>query len=219
QFVIMLASSITGIFAGLPDGQVFALGNARFQINYTPTSVVLTHVADAATQFLISAPNSAVSGTPFDLTVLALDAGGNVDPLYTGTVTFSSSDTDPGVVLPADYTFTSDDAGVHTFTDTGLGETTLITLGDQTVTATAPTNGINGSATVAVPTGGLAPGGGAGSPSLGSVPAAQAGSVSAIRAETTLPGDRAAADQGEAVARAFWKVMREESISSPAAAS
>jgi hypothetical protein len=36
-------------------------------------------------------------------------------------------------VLPADYTFTLDDGGSHTLTDTGLGETTLITPGDQTV--------------------------------------------------------------------------------------
>ena len=37
-------------------------------------------------------------------------------------------------MLPADYTFTLDDGGSHTFTDTGLGETTLITPGDQTLT-------------------------------------------------------------------------------------
>jgi hypothetical protein len=35
-------------------------------------------------------------------------------------------------VLPADYTFTLDDGGVHTFT----GQTTLRTIGDQTLTAT-----------------------------------------------------------------------------------
>jgi adhesin/invasin len=32
---------------------------------------------------------------------------------YTGTVTFSSSDSAP--VLPPDYTFTADDAGTHVF--------------------------------------------------------------------------------------------------------
>jgi hypothetical protein len=70
---------------------------------------------------------------------------------YTGTVTFTTSDPDPGVVLPADYTFTLDDGGSHTFTDTGLGETTLITPGDQmlTVMDTAD-NTITGSATITV---------------------------------------------------------------------
>jgi hypothetical protein len=73
---------------------------------------------------------------------------------YTGTVSFSTSDTDPGVVLPADYAFTLGDGGSHTFTDTGLGETTLITPGDQilTVMDTAG-NTITGSATITVNSG------------------------------------------------------------------
>jgi hypothetical protein len=55
------------------------------------------------------------------------------------------------VVLPADYSFTLDDGGIHTFTDTGLGETTLITPGDQilTVMDTAD-NTITGSTTITV---------------------------------------------------------------------
>jgi hypothetical protein len=80
-------------------------------------------------------------------------ADGNIDTNYTGTVTFSTSDQDPGVVLPADYTFTADDAGVHTFTDTGLGETTLITPGDQTLTVTdTADDSIVGNATITVTT-------------------------------------------------------------------
>jgi len=46
-------------------------------------------------------------------------------------------------------------AGVHTFTNTGLGETTLITPGDQSITATDTASGINGSATVTVTLGPL----------------------------------------------------------------
>ena len=70
---------------------------------------------------------------------------------YTGTVIFSTSDPDPGVVLPADYTFTLDDDGSHTFADTGLGETTLITPGDQTLTVMdTADNTITGSTTVTV---------------------------------------------------------------------
>ncbi len=57
---------------------------------------------------------------------------------------------DPGVVLPADYTFTtgvSSDNGVHTF----AAGVTLITPGDQTLTAVDTANGtIAGSATVTV---------------------------------------------------------------------
>ncbi|HEV3203790.1 MAG TPA: choice-of-anchor Q domain-containing protein, partial [Gemmataceae bacterium] len=89
-----------------------------------------------ATSFQIDAPNSVLSGMPFDVTVTALDAYNHVANGYTGTVTFSTTDLDKGVVLPADYTFAADEGGVHKFTDTGLGETTLITPGDQTITAT-----------------------------------------------------------------------------------
>jgi hypothetical protein len=66
-------------------------------------------------------------------------------------VTFSTTDLDKGVVLPADYTFAPDDSGDHIFTDTGLGETTLITPGDQTITVKGTTDDtITGSATVTV---------------------------------------------------------------------
>jgi hypothetical protein len=105
----------------------------------------------SATTFLVNAPDMVQSGVPFDVTVTALDPFGQLAAGYTGTVTFSTTDADPGVVLPADYAFTLDDGGVHTFTDTGLGETTLITPGDQmlTVMDTAD-NIISGSATITV---------------------------------------------------------------------
>jgi hypothetical protein len=73
----------------------------------------------------VTAPVKVFAGTPFSITVTAVDTQGNVVPGYTGTVTFSTTDPDSGVVLPADYTFTLADGGVHTFTDTGLGETIL----------------------------------------------------------------------------------------------
>jgi hypothetical protein len=110
-----------------------------------------------ATAFQISAPTAVPSGVPFDVTVTALDAYGHVASGYTGTVTFRTTDPDPGVVLPADYPFTPDDGGVHTFTDTGRGEVTLVTPGDQTITVTDTADGtISGGATITV--GGPAPG-------------------------------------------------------------
>jgi hypothetical protein len=59
----------------------------------------------SASAFVLSAPDTVQSGVPFDVTVTAVDSFGQVAVGYTGTVTFSSSDADPGVVLPADYTF------------------------------------------------------------------------------------------------------------------
>jgi hypothetical protein len=112
----------------------------------------------SASAFILDAPDTVQAGVPFDVTVTAVDPFRQVAVGYTGTVTFSTTDSDPGVVLPADYTFTLDDGGTHTFTDTGRGETTLLTLGDQmlTVTDTADST-ITGSATITVVPAGAAP--------------------------------------------------------------
>ena len=73
-------------------------------------------------------PATATAGTAFNFTVTAYDAYGNVATGYTGTVHFTSSDA--GATLPANYTFTSANAGTHTFS------ATLKTGGTQTITAT-----------------------------------------------------------------------------------
>jgi hypothetical protein len=92
------------------------------------------------------APASAASGVAFDVTVIAVDPYGNTDTNYTGTVTSSTSDGDAGVVLPPDYTFQPSDQGQVTF----LGGVTLLTPGDQILTATDTVGGITGIATVTV---------------------------------------------------------------------
>jgi hypothetical protein len=84
-----------------------------------------------------------------------VDPYGNTDTNYTGTVTFSTSDGDPGVMLPPDYTFQPSDQGQVTFP----GGVTLITPGAQTLTAMDTVSGITGTATVTV-TSGAAPGAG-----------------------------------------------------------
>jgi hypothetical protein len=117
----------------------------------TGTGTVLVTPA-AADHFQILAPAQAASGTAFDVTVVALDPYGNVDVNYQGTIHFSSTDPDPGVVLPDDYTFTGDDQGMHTF----AAGVTLITAGDQTLTVTDVDSGITGSAVVTVTDAGVA---------------------------------------------------------------
>lgn len=71
-------------------------------------------------------PGIAGSGAISTILVDAVDAGGNVNPGYTGTVHFTS--TDGSALLPADYTFTAEDAGVHAF------QVNLKSLGNQKVT-------------------------------------------------------------------------------------
>jgi hypothetical protein len=109
--------------------------------------------AAPAVALQVVAPASAASGAAFDMTVIAVDSYGNTDTNFQGTVTFSTSDPDPGVLLPPDYAFQVSDAGMVTFP----GGVTLITPGDQTLTATDTVSGITGAATVTV-TSGAAPG-------------------------------------------------------------
>jgi hypothetical protein len=71
---------------------------------------------------------STTAGQVQTITVTVLDNAGNVLTDYTGTIHFTSSDFQAG--LPADYQFTTADAGVHTFT------VTLKTAGWQSVAAT-----------------------------------------------------------------------------------
>jgi hypothetical protein len=100
-------------------------GQANVTVNAAATSAVT-----------VSAPSSAGTGTPFTVTVTAKDRFGNAAGGYRGTVHFTTSDTDLGVVLPGDYTFTAGDNGAHTFS----GGVTLVTVGTQTVTATDTAN-------------------------------------------------------------------------------
>jgi hypothetical protein len=91
-----------------------------------------------ATLVLSGFPSTVMAGAVGSLTITAKDASGNVTPNYTGTVHFSSSDGQAS--LPADYTFTSADAGSHTFS------IALKTAGTQALTATdTATSTITGS--------------------------------------------------------------------------
>src|SRR5262249_33044826 len=110
----------------------------------------------AATHLSISAPSSARVNVAFTITVTALDAYDNTASGYRGTVHFTSSLRK--TKLPANYTFTAADAGVHTFTN-GV---TFTRTGTATLTAAdTATSSIKGSVTISVTTSPLA---GPGSP-------------------------------------------------------
>ena len=93
----------------------------------TGTEGGITVNAAKASQFIIAAPTSVTAGAAFGLTVTVEDAYGNVVTGYTGTIHFTS--TDQQAKLPANYTFTAADKGVHTFTGLILQKT-----GKQTIT-------------------------------------------------------------------------------------
>jgi hypothetical protein len=91
------------------------------------------------THYSVSAPASVVAGSAFNVTVKSVNDFGDTVDGYIGTVHFGSSDSQAS--LPSDYTFTSEDGGVHTFT------VTLRTAGAQSITATDTTDGFTGRAT------------------------------------------------------------------------
>jgi hypothetical protein len=87
----------------------------------------------AASQFVLSGlASTATAGVSQTSTVTARDAYGNVATSYTGTVHFTSSDTQ--ATLPANYTFPVTDKGVHSFT------LAFATAGTQSVTVTDTAN-------------------------------------------------------------------------------
>ena len=102
--------------------------------------------AAAATLLILTGfPGMVTAGVADTFTVTAHDAYGNIATGYTGTVHFTSSD--PKAVLPANFTFSSTNAGQATFS------VTFETTGTQSITATdTTTSTITGTASVSVTT-------------------------------------------------------------------
>ena len=117
-------------------------------INALSVSASVSVMPAAATHFAVIAPAVVLPNTAFNFTVTALDPFGNTATGYTGTVDFTSSDSQ--ALLPVNATLTN---GV------GIFSATLKTGGKQTLTATDSSNAaITGSAVVnAVNSSGIAP--------------------------------------------------------------
>jgi hypothetical protein len=127
---------------GLPDVAAFTAEDGQV--------CFLFGLRNTATNLQVVAPSSVALGLPFSITVHALTVDGHADAGYTGTVHFTSSDA--LAELPADYTFTAADEGVHTFIGVILN-----TAGSQTVTVTDnATSSITGIATFRVISGAVA---------------------------------------------------------------
>jgi hypothetical protein len=101
-------------------------------LNFRNLSALTSHYA-------VVGPSGATAGAAVSFTVSALNQANGAVGSYTGTVHFTSSD--PSAVLPPDYTFVANDAGVHTFS------IMLKTPGNQTITVvdTASGNAVTGS--------------------------------------------------------------------------
>jgi hypothetical protein len=102
-----------------------------------PVTITVQVDPAPASKFQIIPPGQATAGTPFGVTVTALDAFNNITTFYAGTIHFTTSDLQTGVSVPADYTFVpGTDNGSHTFPQGFV----LDTAGVQTITATDTSN-------------------------------------------------------------------------------
>ncbi len=118
----------------------FALGGIGASGRYGKSNIVrcpsLKVVGDAAVMFHVVAEPYQETGKPFRLKIAAIDANGNLDVNYRGTVHVTSTDTLS--CLPPDYTFSSFDRGVHPF-QISLNRTGLhtISVNDDIISGTS----------------------------------------------------------------------------------
>ena len=152
QGLCSAGSSVTftnGVATAVPV-TLFDAETTTLTVTDNPSSVVGTSAsitvspANARSLSVTAFPNSTTAGAAHAFTVTAYDAYNNVATGYLGTVHFTS--TDPQATsasgLPADYAFTSGDAGTHT-----TFSATLKTSGTQSITASDSSNSLSGSET------------------------------------------------------------------------
>ncbi len=122
--------------------QSITVTDAANQLSKTQPNINIQPAPAASLRVTDSSPNL-IAGAVNYFSVTAIDAYGNVATEYTGTVTFTS--TDSSATLPASYTFTASNAGTQSFT------ATLNTAGTQTIYVTdTVTASITGSASANV---------------------------------------------------------------------
>jgi hypothetical protein len=130
-------------FASTGSQTVTATGTSSAGASVSGSVSITVNPAQVVTHFAILVQPYAAAGSQTQVVVVALDASNHVVSSYTGTVQLTSSDT--GATLPAAYTFTAADDGVHVF------DVTLATTGTQTITATDTANStLTASASVTV---------------------------------------------------------------------
>ena len=102
-------------------------------------------VNPGAPTLVLTIPSNANAGYAVTVGVTVKDLFGNAIPNYSGTVTFTSTDSGAGAVTPANLTFAGSEGGV------GSTSATFVSLGSQTLSASdAGTPVASGSATSAV---------------------------------------------------------------------
>jgi hypothetical protein len=115
-------------------GSTVTSGTASTTVNPAPTLA----------QLVVVTPENAAVGVPTRVIVAAVDQSGHLLRNFTGTVSLSTSDS-AATGLPATYTFTSSDYGVHSFqvtfeTPDAASTPTTVTASDGAITGSASIN-------------------------------------------------------------------------------
>ncbi|MFC6645622.1 beta strand repeat-containing protein [Granulicella cerasi] len=140
-YVFTAADAGTHTFTGGAAANLYTTGTQTI----TATSGTLTGTSNGvvvnpptATAFtIVATPTSITSGGAVSFTITATGANGATATGYTGTIALTSSDSAAKFLGGSSYTFTTADAGVHTFTGSAAAD--LYTTGTQTITATSGT--------------------------------------------------------------------------------
>jgi hypothetical protein len=105
---------------------VDALGEGEYLPLAQNQNPAIEIVAAEPHRLAVVMPSDAVAGEPTWCLVRAEDRYGNPAPRYRGTIQWES--TDPGAKLPAPYTFSEADRGVHRFEGVAFGGTGTHTI-------------------------------------------------------------------------------------------
>src|SRR5262249_22286359 len=130
NYIFVAADAGVHTFSATPktSGSKIITATDTVTSSITGSQTVTVNAAAAATMTLAGFTNPTVAGVAHNIIGSLFDAFGNVATGYRGTVHFTS--TDAQATLPANYTYTSVDNGVHTFS------VTLKTVGTQSITET-----------------------------------------------------------------------------------
>jgi CSLREA domain-containing protein len=110
-------------------------------LSSSPATQTVTAAALASLTVTGFPSTSTIGDTGHTIVVTARDQYGNLATNFTGTVTISTGDS-AAVLTPSSYTYTSADAGVHTF---GVVFNTATATGTWSITATSASPAVSGS--------------------------------------------------------------------------
>ncbi len=139
----MAVRTITGVTLRSAGDHNLTVQDANNLVTPAPETSLVHVVPSGATHFSISLPASVAAGAAFAATVAALDASGNTDTMYTGTITWASSD--PNATLPGSTVFTGANQG--NITVSGL---TLQNASPGQTIQVVDANGLTGTTQLAV---------------------------------------------------------------------